>query len=608
MLYTSRDLASYHAALGLPPSVVLEFSKLTDKWIGTNGIQWTVDRLKTLYTDLVHYRAGEPLVGTWYAKNKIGLPKGVLSLIFLRSRDRKLGFRYSTLLRFYTRFIHKETTESQIQKFLSGVSAPNVIIPDNIKTGVVQGANYIFGKIMVQPNQPSYISYTPSPGKRVPLINGKTGPEELYYPHQSETINFTKTGKYLRSKYPEIFTQVFSGFNTMVRGNIHPDPSDIDAVGKIGLIQEPGLKLRAVANPNRIYQVALKPLGDAIYEILKNTSWDCTFDQNKAFPIIQQHLQTSQPCHCIDLTGATDYFPLDLQISVLKNVFPNMNQYIDLFEDISRSDWIFKDSTIKWTKGQPLGLYPSFGSFALTHGLLLYYLNDYSHDNAFFILGDDVVILNDTLAAKYIDCLKVIECPVSYSKTITSNVMAEFGGKLIFSDHVEPQLKWRQISDENFIDIVKLLGMRSLRLLRPQQRKVVKLLWDIPDFVGGIGFNPKGLPLEVRYEKYLTLAAKDEGTFLMSYDRKFQNFFNSEVRTPCNRKLSNHWSGHMLPDLDQRSVALVLEHLPHLLQMWGVLGTNLYEVSLDKDVLPIDGGMLTKRTTLLEKLQRKLGI
>jgi hypothetical protein len=381
----------------------------------------------------------------------------------------------------------------------------------------------------------------------------------------------------------------------------------VDAVGKIGLIQEPGYKLRAVANPNRVYQIALKPLGDAIYKAVQQLPWDCTFDQSKAIPVVQQHLQAESRCYCIDLSGATDYFPLSLQLDLLHVLFPNMSDHIDLFQDLSRSSWIMGDTTIKWTKGQPLGLYPSFGSFALTHGMLLYYLNAYTHNNEFYVLGDDVIILKDSLAAKYLEILKLIGCPISEAKSITSRNIAEFAGKIISKDNIEPQLKWRHMSDDNFIDIIKLLGMRAMRLLRPQQRKVVKAIHDIPDFMGGIGFNPNGIPLQDRIEKYLTLFGEDVSTFLMSYDRKFNDFFNKEVKHANNRISFQSWDESRLPDLDQRSAALVSKYLPLFAEMYGVMGTNLYSVlPLNQRVaLPIDGFTGT-RITLLELLQRKL--
>ena len=606
MIKTSEELASYHAALNLPRWLIRSYDNQIEKWLSCNGIEWTVSRMKTIYTDFVRYRAGQPPVGEWYRKNRKGLPSGFWSYLFrLALSSKKMRFSVSVLLRSYTRFISKDVTEAQKKKFLSGVQSEPTVIPDDLIEGVIQGA-FDVGVNVGKPNRPSFLSYQPSPGKRVPDCYGKTHPEETHWHYQWETLDNTHTGKWLLAKYPSIWKDVFNHIHRYRSGNDIFSITGIDAVGKIGLIQEPGFKLRAVANPNRCYQVALKPLGDVIYDTLKQLPWDCTFDQSRAFPVIQNRLKYRAFVHCVDLTGATDYFPLSLQLEVLEHLFPRYHDDICLFEDLSRSPWIFGDTTIRWTKGQPLGLYPSFGSFALTHGLLLYYLNNYRHNDEFFVLGDDVVILNNELAMKYKDTLEILQCPISESKSITSNDMAEFGGKLIFADYVEPQLKWRQLSDDNFVDVVRLLGKKAMRLLRPQQRKVVKAIWDIPDFVGGLGFNPDGIPLEKRYQKYLELFGEDVGTFLMSYDRKFNQVFNTQLEYPNRSKVRNYWDQGILPDLDQKSAQLISKYLPLFAKMYGIMGTNLYSVVPNKDVLPIDG-LVTKRKTLLAVLQSKLG-
>lgn len=604
MIMMSEDLASYISALSLPSSVTRPYVNMVDKWCKNSGIEWTVKRCKSLYTDLIRYNAGLPLVGQWYKKNKDGLPSGILSYLFRLSTRKGMKFKVMTLMRIYTRFTSPNDTPTQVEKFLKGVTASDIGSSPISQAITRAGVSYGL-KSSAVPVQPSYISFTPSPGRRAPTYWGTTVPEEECWNTQWETLEETKLGRNLETRYPSIFRKVFKGFLRMRIGIKHFGPTAVDSVGKIGLIQEPGYKLRAVANPNRVYQIALKPLGDVIYDTLRTLPWDCTFEQSKGFNHIQKHLSEEKKAFCVDLTGATDYFPLSLQIDLLSELFPNHVDYINLFKDLSRAPWFFKDTTIQWTKGQPLGLYPSFGSFALCHGLLLLALNDGKHENEFFVLGDDVVILNPGLYTKYIEALKCLDCPISAEKSIISSDIAEFGGKIITRDEILPQLKWKNVSDDNFIDIMKLLGMKAKRLLRPRQRKVANALADIPDFVGGLGFNPKGIPLKDRYEKYLTLFGEDTGTFQMSLDRKFNNFFTKEGESPNSSRSFPIWNDQKLPDLDQKSAGLCLRYLPLFVEMYGIMGTNLYSVAPEKDILPIDG-FAGKRITLLELLERKL--
>jgi hypothetical protein len=188
-------------------------------------------------------------------------------------------------------------------------------------------------------------------------------------------------------------------------------------------------------------------------------------------------------------------FPLDLQLEVMKGVIaPKYWSSIDLFEDISRSTWDSPIGELQWTKGQPLGLYPSFAAFTLTHGTLLSYLSK-GKNGLFYVVGDDVVILDDDLYRSYISVLDWMECPWSKDKTISSNKLSEFAGKIVTSEWVIPQMKWRRFSDENFLDLCRDLGHRSRVLLSDRQKRVFDRVAHLCSPIG-LNFSYKGSTLE----------------------------------------------------------------------------------------------------------------
>jgi hypothetical protein len=243
--------------------------------------------------------------------------------------------------------------------------------------------------------------------------------------------------------------------------------------GEVHFLQEPGGKLRSIASPLRIHQEALRPLAEELYGMIKSLPWDCTFDQSKAIPYIQSHLGKGGQVHSVDLSSATDLFPLSIQETALRAILGQSSQsHVDLFLEISRATWKSEIGNIRWTKGQPLGLFPSFASFTLTHGLLLLYLADGDYHDQFFVVGDDVVILEDSLRDKYISMLDRMRCPWSADKSISSTKLSEFAGKIITPNEVIPQMKWRRMSDDNFLDIARLLGRRSRCLLSKRQKHV----------------------------------------------------------------------------------------------------------------------------------------
>jgi hypothetical protein len=244
------------------------------------------------------------------------------------------------------------------------------------------------------------------------------------------------------------------------------------------------------------------------------------------------------------------------------------------------------DGFITWTKGQPLGLYPSFAAFAMTHGLLLYALNGYKHEGSFFVLGDDVVILKSDLYLKYRAALESLDCPISEHKSICSASLAEFAGSLITRFGVTRQLKWRLPSDDSFLDVVRNFGPKALAILRPRQRAVAMKMASFPEFMGGLGWNPSGIPLEERvYQALSTLPQDHHVGFLMGYNRKISQD-NYPLKSPP-PYLSVRTTKD---DLDLRSLAYVRQYLPSMINWYELLGSNLWSITSGNLPLAISSG------------------
>jgi len=259
--------------------------------------------------------------------------------------------------------------------------------------------------------------------------------------------------------------------------------------GEVHFLQEPGYKLRSIASPYRLFQVASQPLKDDLGRLVRSLDWDCTHDQGKAMPYIKEALQRGEQVYSVDLSSATDYFPYELQQIVLETIYGKDNSYIKLFRDVSRSTWHSELGEIVWNRGQPLGFNPSFFTFTLTHGLVLLTLLGKHYDHQFFVLGDDVVILNKKLFEDYLSLLKAMACPYSPDKTLVSRELAEFAGKVITKDAVYPQLKWRTVSDDNFLDLARLIGPRIRLLLSKKQNEILDIFAHVPDFIHPFGLN-----------------------------------------------------------------------------------------------------------------------
>jgi len=482
---STRDaLAHRLSVIGIPRHLIPQYVDLWCQWVTHNGPEWTVKRFKSLKVDLIRQHGNLPSLTTWVRKNSSGKFYGVIGALFRWAKYGEKQFsRALQALCIYTSVTSPSETESQLLKFQTSVScdSPTGLTVDEISC-LMNVTSALVGFREIKRCDNRLIAYRGSSEKLAPL------PHNLGNTPQDRNVLLDLTWLRLPSnslfylKHSELYAPVVEGIGMITK----PLPIEIDRTsyaGEVHFIQEPGYKLRSIASPYRIHQLALKPLGDTLGDIVKMLPWDCTFDQSKALPVIQRRLSEGKPVYSVDLSSATDYFPLDLQVYVLWSIFGRSCKDIQLFIDIARMKFKSSIGDIQWKRGQPLGVYPSFFAFTLTHGLVLAMLAELQTDK-FFVLGDDVVILDTQLYEKYIAFLKKTACPYSFEKSICSDAVAEFAGKVVTPNRVIPQLKWRRISNDNFLDVAKLLGKQTRSLMTDRQRKVFDAVMHLLPPVG----------------------------------------------------------------------------------------------------------------------------
>lgn len=485
--------------IDIPRCYQESFADLVIKWSHNSGISWTIKRLKSLKVDLYRRRAGLPPL-TWVRKNRRGDLAGVLGGLFRWADKSERNFRkvVQTLMS-YSMFVHGSPTKEQLEKFQNALSSPPPQRWGQLDTFAKSIEKSYGGLTVDRESEVSLLLYRGSPSKRKPTLGMRSTSQDSNILGDAEVLITSGWGQDLTDVYSELYAPVFKGlllkpisspFSFVRKEDI--DPSQILG-GKIGFIQEPGGKLRSVASPYLAHQLALQHFGKAVYGFSRLLPWDCTHDQSKPVHLLQANLLEGKTVHSVDLSSATDFFPLEVQSKCMRSLFGNILD-IDLFETISRSNWISPIGAVRWNRGQPLGLFPSFAVFTVTHGMLLWYLNGCRWNKEFFVLGDDVVILNDDLHRSYLSTLEDWGCPYSPEKSLSSSRICEFAGKVITSESVTSQLKWRAMSDDNFVDICRQLGQRSRILLSKDQQLVFdKIKHCLPPL--GLNFSYQGSSL-----------------------------------------------------------------------------------------------------------------
>jgi hypothetical protein len=512
-----NDVATRLRAVGLHPAVVHDIIKEVSHWEEHNGPEWTAARLKSLKTDFVRHLAGTEPCGS-YAKKRVRiegklyrLPKGIFGHIFalgLRPyKGRRTIHRVWQALIIHTRYSSRVVTHRQWVKFSSAVRKP-----EPTKSELREAIRYVNVGLRHLPQAPTYrgspqplITFQPREGKRIPHFRSTLKEREVLQSLRPLLTHNTFPDEVRR----DLIEPVVAGtpWSSKVKGYPHEfgEWRPLHHVGIIGFIQEPGFKLRAVANPNRVVQRALEPLGRNLFNWLKLVPQDCTYNQDEGVYAVQGVLARGEFIHSVDLSNATDVFPYTLLERVL--VFARTPRPARLLlHAVARGSWLTpmnstvkKVMTLKWNRGTPLGVYPCFALFALAHHALVRGICVLcgAMDFPYLILGDDIVIWNSRVAEEYKRVLGVLGCPIALEKTLSSDRIAEFAGRVISPSYILHGLKYGEVNDNAFLEQVKNMGPRTIRYLLPKQRAVAAYISECAAPTG-FGYNPRGLSYKER--------------------------------------------------------------------------------------------------------------
>ena len=466
------------------------------KWVDRNGEEWTVKRLKILkqgYVNLLAHGSFNLPDNSWVKHTKTG-PRGPFRVLC------KLKKPWKALSAFmvYTGFKAKSVTDSQWKKFHEAVNSrpPEPFVLDILSPPILKAFK---GLPIRDDGQFWRIDDVSERQTRVPSwVDGKLKTVQNGFDAIMDNIRAPFISKWMENRGGKIplFASLYWRSNRELPNSY---------VGTIGLIQEPGYKLRTVANPFPVYQLALSKFGSCLYNALQRIEEDATFRQESAILDIQEYMREGGELVAFDLSSATDRFPFDLTLRCLQQVEGIHSDDLDLWSRVSRATWKSPYGDISWSNGQPLGVYPSFAAFALSHHAVVR-----SVTQGFYrILGDDVVI-NKVDSQKLAKLYEALGCDISHDKSIDSPHLTEFGGRLITKDKILAQPKWHDISDRSFMDLARQVGPTILGLLKPRQKHIVKILSEVPSALHpyGLNWNPKGKPFIQRWEESKQILAK----------------------------------------------------------------------------------------------------
>jgi len=191
-------------------------------------------------------------------------------------------------------------------------------------------------------------------------------------------------------------------------------------------------KTRVVAILDYWSQTALKGFHSYLFQVLRKIPQDCTFDQGS----FVNKSRGWEEYYSVDLTAATDRFPIQVISLLLKGLLPE--SFVQSWERVMIGvPFDFQKNKLNYSVGNPMGAYSSWNSFTLAHHYIIYWCCQelgYSwRDSKYCMLGDDILIGDRLLACKYKEVMASLGVEISDIKTHESSKLFEFAKRLFLN-------------------------------------------------------------------------------------------------------------------------------------------------------------------------------
>ena len=525
----TKDRVCQHLkALNLPGKEASRIASLLYKWLINSGPEWTVERLKDLKQ--AHQESLQTQDGSYTP------PKGWATR---RNRDGKLilkdGFYHRLLthtrlnlkqvegiLRIYQVITLDQTSKKQLRKMEKAITAPstadNTIVQALSESLIPRGAatlNRLFK--VVETKSKTLPDLLGVPKKRSPIFDisykGKITYKRSCERSKAECadwLEYFQTDKTWNKFWADNPDYVARAFGTSALSVSYMSyQTDENLVGSIVILQSPGAKARWIANPALPIQALGESLKDKLLIYSKLYPEIKTQDQDAGHLVVVNWLKQKRNVYSFDATAFTDRFPVALQLKMAEKLMDKgviTKADYEALEIVTKSSWWSVDlqRSIKWEVGQPLGYGPSFHLATLAHAMILDRLD---HDinggptNCWQVVGDDVVISDDTVAKLYKEKMEQLGVEINLSKSLISSKYAEFLGKLMTEEGVNPSIKVKILSGHSqIIDALAFYGWNGWKHLSTRE-KLLAMDVFLPTHLGGLGWRIPGQS----YKRFLSL-------------------------------------------------------------------------------------------------------
>jgi hypothetical protein len=413
-------------------SFVVRFIKDFNDLRNKSGIKYAINYMKVARLHITRYICGKPLKSN---KSLVSLTKDYFPKRFLYLKEyvdnpqNSKDLRGILTLFYYTRSVSPTIKEQKKLK-------PNfdTIVKHNhkkfytipswfVKTFVLKYK--LSSNVPEYSNELHYISSKSSPYGKATLNStyGLFSMSNVHHNILNYWINLIGEDRYMKM------------FGNLIKSlwednRLFSYKTESGHCGKLSIVKDPELKLRVIAMVDYNSQVLLKPIHENLLNLLKRFESDRTFTQDP----FHNWKKDYNHFHSLDLSAATDRFPIHLQEKLIAYMYNN-KLFAESWRNILvKRSYGFENKSYYYSVGQPMGAYSSWAAFTITHHLVVHwsaYLEGYLDFKDYILLGDDIVIKNNKVARRYKSIMNKLGVEISEAKSHVSKDTYEFAKRWI---------------------------------------------------------------------------------------------------------------------------------------------------------------------------------
>lgn len=272
----------------------------------------------------------------------------------------------------------------------------------------------------------------------------------------------------------------------------------LSPLGKLSYRLEAAGKIRVFALVDYWTQAVLEPLHSYIFRILKLIPSDATFDQTGRLTSFVRECNEKgiKSFYCYDLKSATDLIPLPLYVELLIPLIGRKLAELWSLLLVDRDFLVSKppkgggslpaglkggESTVRYTRGQPMGALSSWAGLALVHHFLVQFSYMRTGGKGWFgkylVLGDDIAIADYTVAQEYLRVCDEFGIIVGLAKSLVSDIgLINFANQTFLEvENISPLSLKEELKARSWSARLAL-AKRALARWFPEDKSVISLL------------------------------------------------------------------------------------------------------------------------------------